>query len=84
MSDSTRSGLEPIFLVSCERSGSTLLLMLDHHPQMAWAPGPEFAVALVRHWPPPDEFRRYLETNRIFQRRSLTIDKRLGFIKHLL
>lgn len=60
----------PIFLVGAERSGTTLLrLMLDSHPEISFAEEFEYAVEPIGDdgsFPPLAEYKRYLETNRMF------------------
>lgn len=77
--------VEPVFLVGSERSGSTLLThMLDHHPQIAWALGLEFAVAPLEkpgEWPPLAVYYDYLDTNRIFQTSGLRVVPGLGYVE---
>jgi hypothetical protein len=53
---------EPVFLVSSERSGSTLLrLMLDHHPEIAFEQEFNSAVALVSDTGQLPSVESYLE-----------------------
>ena len=70
----------PLFLVSAERSGSTLLrLMLDHHPEIAFEHEFDLAVALVSDdgdYPAINVFLNWLETARGF---DYAIDASLGY-----
>lgn len=76
---------DPLFLVSSECSGSTLLThMLDHHPQMAWALALEFTVVMVtdpEQWPPLDLYHDYLDNHLFFQTSGLHIDRRLDYLQ---
>ena len=74
--------LDPILLVGCERSGTTMLrLMLDHHPQIAFRNEFEFTVDLVSEtgWPPLCDYYEYLEHHRNFQDSGLEIDPTLDY-----
>ncbi len=73
---------QPLFLVSAERSGSTLLrLMLDHHPQIAFDHEFDLAVALVSDagdFPAINVFLDWLETVRGF---DYAIDASLSYLE---
>lgn len=68
----------PVFLVGAERSGTTLLrLMLDAHPELAWANEFEFAVDLVSddgRWPTLADYAAFLATHRVFQAGPYSLD----------
>ncbi|MDH3680169.1 MAG: sulfotransferase [Acidimicrobiia bacterium] len=69
---------QPIFLVGAERSGTTLLrLMLDSHPEIAFAEEFEYAVELMGDdgsYPDMAAFERFLETNRMFSTSGFEFD----------
>jgi hypothetical protein len=73
---------KPLFLVACERSGTTLLsLILDHHPQLSFVDC-YYSIEKLGDdgdWPEPEEYYRFLETNFIFQDSKLAIDKTLDY-----
>lgn len=73
----------PMSLVGAERSGTTLLLlMLDHHPKIAFLPEFQFTVDLVGNdgrWPPVRESHAWLETSRASQDYDLEIDPDLDY-----
>ena len=73
----------PVFLVSAERSGTTLLrLMLDSHPEVAWCSEFEYAVDHLAPggiWPEMDRYRQWLGTNRVFQDTGFSVDPELGY-----
>ena len=70
----------PLFLVSSERSGSTLMrLMLDHHRDIAFASETDFVVERVSdvgERPPVAEYADWLTTVRAF---DYQIDRSLGY-----
>ncbi|HEX5197392.1 MAG TPA: sulfotransferase [Gaiellales bacterium] len=70
----------PLFLVSSERSGSTLMrLMLDHHPGIAFASETDFVVERVSdagERPPVMEYADWLTTVRAF---DYKIDRSLDY-----
>jgi hypothetical protein len=70
----------PLFLVSSERSGSTLMrLMLDHHPEVAFASETDYVVQQVSdagRRPPVAEYADWLTTVRAF---DYEIDRSLGY-----
>jgi sulfotransferase family protein len=72
-----------VFLVGSERSGTTMLrLMLDHHPQLAWAKEFEYAIDQVGddgHRPDVAEFADWLVQHRVFQETGFKIDPGLGY-----
>lgn len=73
----------PIFLVGCERSGTTLLrLMLDHHPRIAFNNESEYLVTQISDegaHPTIDSYREYLKHHRIFQNSRFVIDEGLDY-----
>lgn len=73
----------PTFLVGAERSGTTMLrLMLESHPALAWMNEFEYAVDLLPSqggWPPPDEYRAFLATHRIFRSGRYLLDPSLPY-----
>lgn len=76
-----------LFLVGCERSGTTLFrLMLDHHPQIAFFFEFEYAVSeMPRNGGFPDlqAYYDFLERNRIFRTARVEIDRTLDY-PHLI
>ena len=70
----------PLFLVSSERSGSTLMrLMLDHHPDIAFASETDFVVERVSdagERPPVAAYMDWVGTVRAF---DYEIDRSLGY-----
>lgn len=72
-----------IFSVGAERSGTTLLrLMLSHHPKIAWCNAFEYAVDKITNFnqfPDLDEYKKWLETHRIFQATNFKIDENLTY-----
>ena len=85
MSTSIYSIENPVFIVASGRSGSThLRLMLDHHPQLACLEEIDFTVQLMSDdgdFPKLDQYYQWLETNRIFLNRELTIDRNLDYLQ---
>ena len=73
----------PTLLVGAEQSGSTLLrLMLDSHPEVAFAEEFEYAVEPISaggSLPSMPAFRSFLETNRNFATSGFQIDESLSF-----
>jgi len=76
------SMMQPLFLVGCERSGTTLtVIMLDHHPQIAFWDF-YFAVEMLPEdegWPDMEAYYSYLQTDRGFQAMGLSIDRNLDY-----
>ncbi len=74
----------PIFLVGCERSGTTLLrLMLDHHPDMACNLESEYMVSLIDEhgvYPEISAYREWLAGNRVFRHSRFEIDVTLDYV----
>jgi hypothetical protein len=82
VNESTGMLARPVFLVACERSGTTLMsILLDHHPQLVFFDG-YFSVEILPDdggWPDLNEYYEFLETNFVFQNYSLSIDKSLDY-----
>ncbi|MEM7273387.1 MAG: sulfotransferase [Actinomycetota bacterium] len=74
---------QPTFLVGAEQSGSTLLrLMLDSHPEVAFAEEFEYVVDAIRPdgtLPSVGEFRQQLVVSPSFARSGFRIDDSLDF-----
>lgn len=74
---------EPTFLVGAEQSGSTLLrLMLDSHPEIAFAEEFEYVVDAVTNdgqMPTSAEFGQQLAMSRTFANSGFAIDESLPF-----
>lgn len=74
---------QPIFLVGAERSGTTILrLMLSHHPEIAWCNEFEYSVDKITNFnqfPDLDDYKKWLETHRIFQATNFQIDENLTY-----
>jgi hypothetical protein len=68
----------PLFLIGAERSGTTLMrLMLDSHPDIAFAEEFEYAVSEVGDdgsFPDLDAYGEFLALNRIFSTSGFTFD----------
>lgn len=83
LTESAQKIRSPFFLVGAERSGTTLLrLMLDKHPELAWCSEFEYAVDMMtdsEKWPALEEYRPWLETNRVFQINDFEVDPSLGY-----
>ena len=75
----------PVFLVGAERSGTTLLrLILDSHPDISFGEEFEYAVDLVGsdgEVPDMDQYRKYLEVNRIFSGSGFVFDAGLSYFE---
>jgi hypothetical protein len=72
----------PIFLVGCERSGTTMLrLMLNNHPSIAFHHEFEFVVSHLREdgFPEAETFRRLLLQDRIFVDSRFEVDTSLDY-----
>lgn len=73
----------PFFVCCSGRSGSShLRLMLDHHPQLSCTDEVGYITELVSDAgdiPDGDVYRRWLDTNRIFQSRQFTVNPDLDF-----
>lgn len=80
---SSRSIIQtPLFLVGCERSGSTMLrLMLDAHPQLAFQHESDYLVSQIECGRIPDlnDYHAFLETDRVFTHSGLHLDRSLTF-----
>ncbi|MGL5795516.1 MAG: sulfotransferase family protein [Waterburya sp.] len=74
---------DPIFIVASGRSGSThLRLMLDLHPQLTCLDEIDYTVQLISdngEFPQLDQYHEWLESDRIFTDRKLTIDRQLNY-----
>lgn len=74
---------QPIFLVGCVRSGTTLLrLMLDHHPKIAFLFEFEYAVEKIKGnsgWPDLKQYHEYLLSHRIFGSAKFEINQQLSY-----
>ena len=74
---------EPTFLVGAEQSGSTLLrLMLDSHPEIAFAEEFEYVVEAVTHdgrLPSTEAFGQMVSTSRTFGASGFAIDESIPF-----
>ena len=74
---------DPVFLVGAHRSGTTLLrLMIDSHPQIHFPGESEFITQLMTDdckTPNIDDYHNFLQFNRIFLDRNLTLDNNLSF-----
>jgi hypothetical protein len=73
----------PIFIVASGRSGSThLRLMLDLHPQLTCLDEIDYTVQLISNngeFPELNKYYQWLESDRIFVDRELTIDRQLDY-----
>jgi hypothetical protein len=73
----------PVLLVGAAQSGTTLLrLMLDSHPEIAFAEEFEYSVELMGHdgsQPQIGEFHRHLAGNRLFEISGFSIDESLEY-----
>lgn len=71
------------FICCSSRSGSThLRLMLDSHPEIACAEEIDYItgqISAAGEFPPLAEYHEWLETNRIFQDRYLSVDRSLSY-----
>ncbi len=74
----------PVFVVGALRSGTTMLrLMLDHHPDICIPGELEFAVPLVSdegRLPTLEKYVEFLQTHRVFEAWSVSIDPDLDFL----
>lgn len=74
---------QPIFIIASGRSGSThLRLMLDKHPQLTCLDEIDYTVQLISDdgaFPNLDQYYEWLESDRIFAERQLTIDRQLDY-----
>ena len=74
----------PVFLVGCERSGTTLLrLMLDHHPDIAFNLESDFLVNQISDdgsFPDAGDYREFLRNDHIFQHSHFEIKGNLDFV----
>lgn len=74
---------KPVFIVASGRSGSThLKLMLDLHPQLTCLDEIDYTVQLISdngEFPQLDRYYKWLESDRIFAERKLTIDRQLDY-----
>ncbi|MBI1375467.1 MAG: sulfotransferase [Phycisphaera sp.] len=72
----------PIFLVSSERSGSTLLrLMLDCHPMIAFNPESDYIVSQLPEsgYPQMSRYHACLVGDRVFRHSGFTVDPSLDY-----
>jgi hypothetical protein len=72
----------PVFLVGAERSGTTLLrLMLDSHPEVAFAAEMEFVVTHLPDsgWPDMEEYVRQLRASRVFVDSGFSVNGRRSY-----
>lgn len=74
---------QPVFLVGSERSGIRLLrLMLDHHPNIGFWAGFEYAVERIDsagNYPELVDYYRWLQTDSSFLMDRPSIDRRLNY-----
>ena len=74
---------QPIFLVGCERSGTTLLrLMLDHHPDIAFNLESEYMVLKISDdgkFPELTAYQVWLAQDRVFQHSQFAINPNLDY-----
>jgi hypothetical protein len=74
---------KPIFIIASGRSGSThLRLMLDHHPQLTCLDEIDYTVQLISddgEFPNLNQYYEWLESDRIFAERNLTINRQLSY-----
>ena len=78
----TNRPVKPIFLVGCERSGTTMLrLMLNNHPQIAFHFEFDFVVTGLPHtgFPEMQKYRAALLKDRIFTDSNFQIDSSLSY-----
>ncbi|MFN9176142.1 MAG: sulfotransferase family protein [Synechocystis sp.] len=75
--------IDPVFLVGAHRSGTTLLrLMIDSHPQIHFPGESEFITQLMNdncEPPPIQEYHDFLQFDRVFLERNLTLNQNLSF-----
>lgn len=73
----------PLFVVSSERSGTTVLsLMLAHHPELAWAGELDYAVTRLPDgggFPDVDAYCDDILADRMFYSLGLSVDRRLSY-----
>ncbi|MGL5075232.1 MAG: sulfotransferase family protein [Waterburya sp.] len=83
MKTNTSAIANPIFIVASGRSGSThLRLMLDLHPQLTCLDEIDYTVQQISdngEFPQLDQYHEWLESDRIFADRKLTIDRQLNY-----
>jgi hypothetical protein len=76
---------QPIFIIASGRSGSThLRLMLDCHPELTCLDEIDYTVQLISdhgEFPELDKYYQWLESDRIFVGRKLTIDHQLDYFQ---
>ncbi|MGD1897647.1 MAG: hypothetical protein ACFB16_11930 [Phormidesmis sp.] len=74
---------QPVFLVGSERSGIRLLrLMLDHHPNIGFWAGFEYAVERIDsagNYPELVDYYRWLQTDSSFMMDRQSIDRRMNY-----
>jgi len=74
----------PVFLIGCERSGTTLLrLMLDHHPDISFKFESEFMVSRISsegEYPEMGAYHDWLADQRAFESSGLQIDHGLDYV----
>jgi hypothetical protein len=75
---------KPVFLVGCERSGTTMLrLMLDHHPEIAFHHEFDFVVTHLpdEGFPDIQNYRNLLRQDRIFVDSNYEADANLNYLE---
>lgn len=75
--------LDVCFICSSSRSGSThLRLMLDSHPEIACAEEIDYITGKISdsgEFPPLEDYHEWLETDRIFLDRHMSVDRSLNY-----